>query len=440
MLGILVFALVAGALTNEIIVLTTDNNIYSTEGITADSSIGALGMSYYAVKHLLLSSTPATQFKNLATDEAVESLRNGSIDVIIGPYATLIEARLRTIADDKERTTREAAHSRVPTASTHGVNVYVSGPQIANARHFSHYIVFRQTHFQRLSPGFPAALRSALDTVQAPASAVSIDSINLPLDLRGGTERVHADPASSLYFVLPALLTMLGYALARRHEGKKKATAMLERGKRDPKRDQLRAASKKMSLSKRISTLWRRNTQKSVAQKSGQEETTASNQVQVEGVELHATGDGQHEGKRGEKKQTAEQKAEQEEAKQKAKQTAAQYSRAEAKRRAEQKQKLKDLSDDTPLPPRGMKASPASKGGMPPVSCEHGGWRNECRQCLEEGKAGGDSAEFSVGNPMHGLTRKPGTPKTTKTTKTTSKEGGTKMMSSDQAQATDHHF
>ena len=99
------FALVAGALTNEIIVLTTDNNIYSTEGITADSSIGALGMSYYAVKHLLLSSTPATQFKNLATDEAVESLRNGSIDVIIGPYATLIEARLRTIADDKERTT-----------------------------------------------------------------------------------------------------------------------------------------------------------------------------------------------------------------------------------------------------------------------------------------------------------------------------------------------
>ena len=215
------FALVAGALTNEIIVLTTDNNIYSTEGITADSSIGALGMSYYAVKHLLLSSTPATQFKNLATDEAVESLRNGSIDVIIGPYATLIEARLRTIADDKERTIHEVAPGK---ASTHGVNVYVSGPQIANARHFSHYIVFRQTHFQRLSPGFPAALRSALDTVQAPASAVSIDSINLPLDLRGGTERVHADPASSLYFVLPALVTMIGYALARRNETKKKAS------------------------------------------------------------------------------------------------------------------------------------------------------------------------------------------------------------------------
>lgn len=218
------FALVAGALTNEIIVLTTDNHIYSTEGITAESSIGALGMSYYAVKHLLLSSTPATQFKNLATDEAVESLRNGSIDVIIGPYATLIEARLRTIADDKERTVREAAHNRAPEASTHGVNIYVSGPQIANARHFRHYIVFRQTHFQRLSPGFTAALRSALDTVQAPASAVSIDSINLPLDLRGASERVHADPASSLYFVIPALVTMLGYALARRHEGKKKAS------------------------------------------------------------------------------------------------------------------------------------------------------------------------------------------------------------------------
>ena len=51
-LGLLCFALVAGALTNEIISKTTDKTPYNINRIEASTRVAAVGDSHYAVEQV----------------------------------------------------------------------------------------------------------------------------------------------------------------------------------------------------------------------------------------------------------------------------------------------------------------------------------------------------------------------------------------------------
>eukprot|EP00947_MAST-08B_sp_MAST-8B-sp1_P002376 g2376.t1 len=92
---IIIFALMAGALTNEIIVLTTDMEVYTLADIQSSTRAGIVGASFFAVEHLLLTKTPAHRLKVVTVDEGIASLRNRSLDVLLGAYPSLIEAQGR---------------------------------------------------------------------------------------------------------------------------------------------------------------------------------------------------------------------------------------------------------------------------------------------------------------------------------------------------------
>ena len=105
LIGILLFALVAGALTNEIIDRTTDSTIYSLTDIGANSRIAGIGESTFAVEELLLTQTKVTNFTQCAAMECVKLLQQKKVDAVVGSYAALLAARN---AAETERTTAAA--------------------------------------------------------------------------------------------------------------------------------------------------------------------------------------------------------------------------------------------------------------------------------------------------------------------------------------------
>ena len=105
LIGILLFALVAGSLTNEIIDRTTDNTIYSLADIGANSRIAGIGESMFAVEELLLTQTKVTNYTQCAAMECVKLLQQNKVDAVVGSYAALLAARN---AAETERTTAAA--------------------------------------------------------------------------------------------------------------------------------------------------------------------------------------------------------------------------------------------------------------------------------------------------------------------------------------------
>ena len=127
--GLLIFAMVAGSLTNEVIIATTDHTIHSLKSIGAGSRIGAFGEAYYATEHVIFTQTQAESFEACNAQACIEALLDNKFDAVIGPYASILEAR-RVAAE---------ASGRSPTAAPKiddKTFVYVAGDEFTSARMF----------------------------------------------------------------------------------------------------------------------------------------------------------------------------------------------------------------------------------------------------------------------------------------------------------------
>ena len=119
LIGILLFALVGGSLTNEILERTTDSTIYSLSDIGAGSSIAGIGGNTFAIEQVLLTQTKATNFTECAVDECVKLLQAGEVDAVVGSYAALLAAR------EASEIERKASTSKLDEQNT--PRIYVTG-------------------------------------------------------------------------------------------------------------------------------------------------------------------------------------------------------------------------------------------------------------------------------------------------------------------------
>ena len=93
LIGIGIFALVAGALTTEILERIEDKTIYSMSDVGAESRIAGLGGNSFAVEQVLLTKTKVTNYTECVPTECVRLLQSGDVDAVVGSYAALLAAR-----------------------------------------------------------------------------------------------------------------------------------------------------------------------------------------------------------------------------------------------------------------------------------------------------------------------------------------------------------
>ena len=209
-LGIVIFALLAGSLTNEIITLTTDQQVYSLADARGTTKAGIIGQSYYGAKHQLLTKSPITSMVPVTRAEGVEALINGTIDALFGAYPTLIEL-VSQAHEDKEK--KEASAKAANEPEPHIPNVYMTGDDgMADTAHFSYYIVFRESQFVKHAEDFTTKLHEAATAVRREWT-ISSEFINLPSNMRGSAVDTHDHDAISVPVELEQIFLPLALCL-----------------------------------------------------------------------------------------------------------------------------------------------------------------------------------------------------------------------------------
>ena len=187
------FAVVGASLTTEIIDQTTDTTPYSIDRIRTSTKIAAVGSAYYAVEHLLTTKTPTRDFELCDADNCTDLLATKEVDVVIGPYATLLEARERALAKNPN------------------TPIYVTGDELSNERIFAYYLVYCKDHFKDLN--FVDLLEEAISRARA-EGMVEVNSINLPLSKRG-VRRSKDKTIPAFGFVVAVCSIVLAYIVVQ---------------------------------------------------------------------------------------------------------------------------------------------------------------------------------------------------------------------------------
>ena len=200
MIGILLFALVGGSLTTDIIDLTTDYTIYSLDDVRVVSKIAGLGDSYFGVQQLLALKTPATHFTACTAGDCIKALQNKSVDAVVGPYAALVHAKVqlddqRRLATNPTNPTEAAATATTGTTTTAEAvyttgdsmsDVYITGDNFQSDLMYTYYIVYRPSHFDNHSPhsrsDFRSKMKRAADQVRAKIGTA--EAVNFPISER----------------------------------------------------------------------------------------------------------------------------------------------------------------------------------------------------------------------------------------------------------------
>ena len=198
MIGILLFALVGGSLTTDIIDLTTDYTIYSLDDVRVVSKIAGLGDSYFGVQQLLALKTPATHFTACTAGDCIKALQNKSVDAVVGPYAALVHAKVQLDSQHRHATNptnpTEAAATATTGTTAEAVyttgdrisDVYITGDNFQSDLMYSYYLVYRPSHFDNHSPhsrsDFRSKMKRAADQVRAKIGTA--EAVNFPISER----------------------------------------------------------------------------------------------------------------------------------------------------------------------------------------------------------------------------------------------------------------